>query len=48
MVPEVGQEGPQEGLVGAHRSVDQLKAFTSLRLDTFEGTLGSDVEAWFR
>ena len=34
--------------MGARRAVDQLKAFTSLRVDTFEGVVGSDVEAWFR
>ena len=32
----------------ARRAVNQLKAFTSLRVDTFGGVVGSDVEAWFR
>ena len=28
--------------------VDHLKSFTSLRVDTFDGIVGSDVESWFR
>ena len=33
--------------MGARCAVDQLKPFASLRVDTFEGVVGSDVEAWF-
>ena len=46
--PAMGFGGQQQqGYGWAPRPVDYLKPFSRLRVDTFNGTIGSDVESWF-
>ena len=45
----VGAAGPTVGVAPiAPRYVDDLKRFAILRVATFDGIIGSDIEAWFR
>ena len=45
----VGDVVPAAGVIPvAPRHVDYLKRFSSLRVITFNGIVGSDIEAWFR